>query len=193
MSTLDNQILTLDLHGPRTHRPLSWPAKDGTGGHVELAAMTGACHRGAIQLALRQRASSVSTRIIEGIESAAGICDVYLRSADIKNTHRPGDDILRGSNSHGHDSPLLRIDVGTGFSPSLGRAEARPHMAARSIAHLIIIGMTGSSRAGLRSSTRVVPTPRSACLCRVACSREGLNTLAAPRFPAPHRFREGRR
>src|SRR4029077_9707227 len=109
--TLDNQIPALDLHGPRTHRLLSRSADDGTGSHVELAAVAGARYRGAIQLAFRQGAPSVRTRVIEGIKSSPSICNVHLRSTEIENMHRPGDDILRTTNSHGHPSPPLQIGV----------------------------------------------------------------------------------
>src|SRR5207245_5509690 len=45
---LDKQIAALDLHCPRTLRPLRRSTEDGPGGHVELAAVAGACHCGAI-------------------------------------------------------------------------------------------------------------------------------------------------
>src|SRR5207244_3518759 len=87
---LDKQIAALDLHWPRTLRPLRRSTEDGTGGHVELAAVAGACHCSAIQLPFRQGTPHVSTGVIEGIKSATSIGNVYLRSADIENMHRPG-------------------------------------------------------------------------------------------------------
>lgn len=99
-SRFDKQILALDLHQPGTHGPLGWSAEDGAGGHVELAAVAGARHRRAIQLAHRERAPRVGTCVIEGMQIPACIRNVHLGSRDIEDAHLPRDDIFRFTNSY---------------------------------------------------------------------------------------------
>jgi hypothetical protein len=84
---LDKQILALDLHRPRTHRLLRRTAQDRAGSYVELTTMAGARDRSAVQLAFRERASHVGTRVIERVEMSTHACNSHFGSRDIDDSH----------------------------------------------------------------------------------------------------------
>src|SRR5207237_9931438 len=99
-SGCDNATSFLDLTQPRTQGLFRWPAENGTGGHVKLAAVAAARHRRVVQRALPKGAPHVGTGVIEGVQMSAHTRHVHLGSRDVENTHLPGDDILRLTKSY---------------------------------------------------------------------------------------------
>src|SRR5437016_9433298 len=99
-SSLDEQILALDLHQPGTHGLFGWSTQHGTRGHVKLAAVAAARHRRVVQCTLRKGASHVGTGVIEGVQMSVYTRHVHLGSCDVENTHLPRGHVLRMTKSY---------------------------------------------------------------------------------------------
>lgn len=73
------------------------------GSNVELTAMARARHSSTVQLALRERARSVGTCVIEGMKLSRNIRNVHLGAGKIKHAHLSRNDIFCVSNSYQHN------------------------------------------------------------------------------------------
>jgi len=81
---LDEEILALDLDAPRPNPRLRRPPEYGTGGHVELAAVTWAGDRRAVQVAGRKRATAMGACVDEGQESPIHVRYSHWRAIDVE-------------------------------------------------------------------------------------------------------------
>ena len=94
VSSAGEQSIPLHLDRVGTHWPTGWSTDNGAGGDVKLAAVAGARHRRTIELAVRQRATHVSTRIVEGVQISVRVRYGHLSPLEIESSHLPWGDVI---------------------------------------------------------------------------------------------------